>query len=228
MESTQAQTVAFRDLGRLEWDAAMAEQERVADALARGDGPETVLFVEHEPVYTHGLRFRPENFRDDFAAARDTYKGIPVRGAWRGGELTYHGPGQLAVYPIVRLPRGGGSLHRLVRAYQDVILAVAAELGVEAFPKDDAIGVWAERGKIASIGVGLRRGITRNGFAINVEVDRRAFEPIVPCGRPGDRVASLNDFLSERISVDDVRRLVEKHLIRAGDIMPSIAEDEPI
>lgn len=218
-------TIAFRNLGRLGWDAAEAEQERIAGTLARGDGRETVLFVEHEPVYTYGLRFRAENFRQDFDPARDAYQGLPVRRAWRGGELTYHGPGQLVVYPILRVPRGGRALHRLVRAYQDIVIAVAAEWDVEAFAVPDAVGVWTERGKLASIGIGLRRGITRNGFAINVAVDRRAFEPIVPCGRAGDRIANLNDFLPSRISVDDVRRLVEKHFIRVGDALPSRAED---
>ena len=224
MTSRVGSTLEFRNLRRLDWDAAAAEQERVAAAIETGRGPDTVLFVEHEPVYTLGLRLRPENFRGPYDPAHGSFQGVPVRRAWRGGELTFHGPGQLVVYPILRLPRGAGALHRLVCAYQDIVIAVAADLGIAAFARDDAIGVWTDRGKVASIGVGLRRGLTRNGFAINVAVDRAYFEPIVPCGRPDDRVANFADFLPSRISVDDVRPLVEKHFIRAGDVVSASPE----
>jgi len=251
-------TIEFLNLGRLDWDAARDEQERVAEDIAHGDAGDTVLFVEHDPVYTCGLRFRRENFRLPHDASQSLYCGLPVRRAFRGGELTYHGPGQLVVYPILRLPRGGHHLRRLVSFYQDVILAVLQELGIAAFTRPDAIGVWTDRGKIASIGVGLRRGVTRNGFCLNVAVDPAAFEPIVPCGR-AEPMANINDFLWQkgtpaaspvlsnaareevsgfvadprwqntdqsageaasvplpRISVDEVRALVEKHFIRLG------------
>jgi lipoate-protein ligase B len=207
----ETQTLEFRNLGRMDWDAAMREQERVAEARARDECPDTVLFVEHEPVYTRGLRFRRENFRHDFDPAQSSYCGIPVRRAFRGGELTYHGPGQLVVYPVLQLPRGGRQLRRLVEFYQKVIVAVLDELGIAGFTRPDAVGVWTDRGKIASIGVGLRRSVTRNGFAINVAADPRAFEPIVPCGR-SEPVANISDF-GFRISIDDVRALVEKQFI---------------
>ncbi|MCX8036192.1 MAG: lipoyl(octanoyl) transferase LipB [Candidatus Sumerlaeia bacterium] len=229
-------SLVFRNLGRLDWDSACREQERTAGAIARGAGGDTVLFVEHEPVYTRGLRFRAENFRLPFDAAGSMYCGIPVRRAWRGGELTYHGPGQLVVYPILRLPRGGPCLHRLVAFYQEVIIAALAELGIGAFGRREAVGVWTVRGKIASIGVGLRRGVTRNGFAVNVAVDKRAFEPIVPCGRE-EPLANVVDFVDgmdrmdrvdgrgRRISIDVVRGLVEKHFIRLAETeLPRIKE----
>lgn len=252
----ETQTIEFRNLGLLDWDAAAREQERIADARARGECPDTVLFVEHEPVYTCGLRFRPENFRLSYDPSQPTYCGIPVRRAYRGGELTYHGPGQLVVYPILRLPHGGQHLRRLIDFYQTLIIEVLGELGIAAFTCPDAIGVWTDRGKIASIGVGLRRGVTRNGFAINVATDPRAFEPILACGR-SEPMANINDFhleyggltppcfraevgsgmlevgkskavsshrtpknkaassrrSPERISIDEVRALVEKHFI---------------
>jgi lipoyl(octanoyl) transferase len=210
-----SEAIAFRHLGRLDWDAAALEQERAAEAVLRGVGPETVLFVEHEPVYTRGIRLNAAGFRHGYDGAGAMYCGVPVRRAFRGGDVTYHGPGQLVVYPILRLPRGAG-LGRLVELYQAIIRSALAELAIESFPREDAVGVWTGRGKIASIGVGLRRGVTRNGFAINVEVDPRAFELIVPCGRPADRVANVNDYLRARISVDELASLVEKHFIHAG------------
>lgn len=220
--------IEFRNLGRLDWDAAACEQERIADARARGECPNTVLFVEHEPVYTCGLRFRQENFRSGYDPSQAAYCGIPVRRAFRGGELTYHGPGQLVVYPILRLARGGPSLRCLVAFYQTTIIEVLAEFGVAAFARPDAIGVWTERGKIASIGVGLRRGVTRNGFAINVEVDPRPFEPIVACGRAEDRVANLNDILAATISVDELRVVVEKQFPHArGGALPHVEGSSP-
>ena len=221
-------TIKFRNLGRMDWDAAMREQERVAAARARDESSDTVLFVEHEPVYTWGRRFRRENFRSGYDPSQPTYCGIPVRRAFRGGELTYHGPGQLVVYPILRLPHGGHHLRRLIDFYQTVVIEVLSELGIAAFSRPDAIGVWTDRGKIASIGVGLWRGVTQNGFAVNVETDRRAFEPIVPCGRANDKIANINDFFDMRISVDDVRALVEKHFIRLGKAgLPPTEERSP-
>jgi lipoyl(octanoyl) transferase len=244
MAILQDQTLEFCNLGRLDWDAAAREQERVAEALTRGECPATVLFVEHEPVYTYGLRFRRENFRLRFDPAQSSYCGVPVRRAFRGGELTHHGPGQLVVYPILRLARGGHTLRRLIELYQDIVIEVLRELRIAGFARPDAVGVWTERGKIASIGIGLRRGVTRNGFAINVSVDSKAFEPIVPCGRP-EPIATINDFVAarqsaiqnpksaihnpksaiKRISVDDVRALVEKHFIRLGTAFLPRRED---
>ena len=223
MPTSLIQEIAFRNLGQLDWDAAACEQERVADARARGECPNTILFVEHEPVYTYGQRFRPENFRLGFDRSKPTYCSVPVRRAFRGGELTYHGPGQLVVYPILRLARGGPGLRSLIAFYQAIIVEVLAELGVAAFGRPDTIGVWTDRGKIASIGVGLRGGVTRSGFAINVEVDPRAFDPIVACGRPEDRVANLNDTVGTRISVDGLRDVVEKHFTQAGGgVLPNV------
>ncbi len=234
--SLAVRPIVFRNLGRLGWDAACCEQERAAEAIAGGAGNDTVLFVEHEPVYTLGLRFRAENFRRRFDLAGSTYCGIPVRRAWRGGELTYHGPGQLVVYPILWLPRGGPSLHGLVAFYQEVVIAALGELGIASFCRREAVGVWTARGKIASIGVGLRHGVTRNGFAVNVAVNKRAFEPIVPCGRE-EPVANAADFMDGidrvdgaderggRISIDVVRGLIEKHFIRLAETqLPRIKE----
>ena len=240
MAILQEQAFEFRNLGRLDWDAAAVEQERFAEAVGRGRCPATVLFVEHEPVYTCGLRFRRENFRRPFDPNEGAYCGVPVRRAFRGGEVTYHGPGQLVVYPILPLGRGGRQLRRLVERYQEIIVAVLGELRIAAFGRPDAIGVWTDRGKIASIGVGLRRGVTRNGFAVNVSVDARAFRAIVPCGR-SEPIANINDFFTDppsairnpqsaikRISVDDVRALVEKQFIRLGTaLLPRREEISP-
>jgi len=216
----------FVNLGRLDWDAAAREQERRAEARLRGLAPDTVLFVEHEPVYTFGLRFRPESFRHGHDPDHPTYCGVPARRVFRGGDATYHGPGQLVVYPILRLDRAGPSLARLVRGYQAVVGGVLDELGIAWTTRPDAVGVWTDRGKIASIGLGLRRGVTRNGFTLNVAVDPRPFDRIVPCGRPGDRVANITDFPGQRISVDECRALVEKHFILArADGAGSLVEE---
>jgi len=213
-----------RNLGRLDWDSAARIQEETARALARGVGRETLLFVEHEPVYTYGLRFRPRDFLRARNNVGDTYCGVPVRRAWRGGGVTYHGPGQLVVYPILRLRRGGPGLRQLVAFYRETVIAVLSHLGIEAWGLPDAVGVWTARGKIASIGVGLKHGITRNGFAVNVEVDRSAFEAIVPCERRGEAVANVNDHLGRRISVDEMRCLVEKEFIRSWGTVFAPAE----
>ena len=211
------QPIQFRRLGRMDWERAREEQERTAEAILRGEISATVLFVEHDPVYTHGVRFQPENFLHGYDPATGLYRGAPVRRAWRGGDVTYHGPGQLVVYPILRLERGGSSLRSVVDLYLRIVLESLASLGIEGRTLLDAVGVWTDRGKIASVGIGLRRGVTQNGFAVNVSVNPGAFEPIVACGRREDSIANVNDFIDPGISVDDMAGRIRKVFVQATE-----------
>jgi lipoyl(octanoyl) transferase len=181
--------LAICELGTVEYRAALALQERARDERAAGRLPDVLLLLEHPPVYTRGRRSDPS----ELPMGEEWYlaQGIDVVDSDRGGRVTYHGPGQLVGYPIVRVD----DVVAYVRTLERAILAALAEAGVPARTRTDEggdfTGVWVEDRKIASIGVHVARGVTTHGFAINVENDLQPFEWIVPCGLEGVRMTSV-------------------------------------
>ena len=176
-----------RQLGVVEYREALALQERLRGELQRGEGEEVLLLLEHPPVYTLGRRSEP----GDLAMGRDWYlsQGIDVVETDRGGKLTYHGPGQLVGYPIMRVT----DVIAYVRALERAMIAALATEGIDARCREgkDFTGVWVEDRKIASIGVHVQRGVTTHGFAVNVDNDLQPFEWVVPCGLPEVRMTSV-------------------------------------
>lgn len=197
------------DLGRLEYDAALALQEAARDAVAEGKVPDLLLYVEHPPVYTLGRGAAQEHLllSPEVLAAR----GAIVRRVSRGGDVTYHGPGQLVGYPILNLERYGRDLHRYVRALEAALIGALAEFGVKAVRVPGLTGVWVGQEKIAAIGVAVRRWVTYHGFALNVAVDLDRFRAIVPCGIRDRGVTSLDRFLPAP-PMAAVRDAVTRHL----------------
>ncbi|MCW5891552.1 MAG: lipoyl(octanoyl) transferase LipB [bacterium] len=170
--------------GRVPYAAALAWQERlVAERLAGGD--DVLLLLEHPPVYTLG-RGADARFLGA-AAAADT----PVVRVGRGGQVTYHGPGQLVGYPILALRRHRLDVHWYVRTLEQVLIDALADFGIAAARRPGLTGVWVEDRKIGSIGVALRRWVTWHGFALNVGPDLGGFVSIVPCGITGVRMTSV-------------------------------------
>ena len=176
-------------LGVVDYREALSLQERVREARQADELPDVLLTLEHPPVYTRGRRSVPGElpFGDDWYAKR----GIDVVDTGRGGKVTYHGPGQLVGYPIVRVDDVVEYVHTLENA---LVAALACE-GVAARSRPHEghrfTGVWVDDRKIASIGVHLSRGVSMHGFAVNVENDLQPFEWIVPCGLDGVRMTSL-------------------------------------
>jgi lipoyl(octanoyl) transferase len=170
-------------LGRVEYREAHALQERVRAARQDDAIPDTLLLLEHPPVYTRGRRTGPGEL--------PTGLGIDVVDVDRGGKLTYHGPGQLIGYPIMRTD----DVLAFVRTMERAIVAALAAAGVEAHTRTaegpDFTGVWLGDEKIASIGVHVSRGVTTHGFAVNVDADLTPFEWIVPCGLADVRMTNL-------------------------------------
>jgi lipoyl(octanoyl) transferase len=163
-----------------------ALQERLRAAVRAGEGPETLLFCEHDPVITLGRSARPENV---LASAPElARRGVAVERASRGGDVTYHGPGQLVGYPVVRL-RGGVVDH--VTAMARAIAGVVAELGVTAAFRREVPGLWTNDEKLCAFGVHIRDRVAIHGFALNVTTELPAFDLIVPCGLAGARTTSL-------------------------------------
>jgi lipoate-protein ligase B len=172
-------------LGQVPYADAVALQHRVRDARQAGDIPDTLLLLEHPPVYTRGRRTQPA----DLPMGEDWYRmqGIEVQDADRGGRVTYHGPGQLVGYPIMRVHDVPAYVHALEAA---MIQALADE-GVEAGAPEGLTGVWARQAKIGSIGVHVSRGVTTHGFAVNVDNDLQPFQWVVACGGEGAQCTSL-------------------------------------
>ncbi len=200
--SADARPLRIERLGRVEYAAALDLQERrVAEKLA-GAASDTLLLLEHDPVYTLGRGARTE----DLCGAPERL-GVPVHRVGRGGGVTFHGPGQLVAYPIMSLARHGRDVHRYVRRLEDVLIAVCAGLGVAARRREGLVGVWVEDRKIASIGVGIRRWVTFHGIALNVSTDLTYFEAIVPCAMPAVRVTSLRQEMAAAPSLAAVENL---------------------
>jgi lipoate-protein ligase B len=178
-------------LGRVHHDETSALQERLRTEIARGVCPETVLLCEHHPVVTLGRRAQPDHLL--ISAEEFARRGIDLRPASRGGEATYHGPGQLVAYPVVRLRRG---VLAHVQAMAAAVIDVLETFGVAGHWRRDRPGVWVGEAKICAVGIHVRGGIAIHGLAFNVTLPPDAFAPIVPCGQPGAQVASLHSLLA--------------------------------
>ncbi len=185
-------------------------QRRVHAEVVSGTAPDTVLLLEHTPVYTAGRRTEP------FERPLD---GTPVVDVDRGGKITWHGPGQLVGYPIVRLPSPMAVVDH-VRRIESMLMDVCAELGVETMRVTGRSGVWLAadaRGperKIAAIGIRVTEGVTMHGFALNCDNDLAWFDRIVPCGITDASVTTLSKELGRDVAVAEALPVVERHLER--------------
>jgi len=199
------------------YETAWAEQRVVLDGVVAGSRPDTVLLLEHPPTYTAGKRTRPEDRPSD---------GTPVVDVDRGGQITWHGPGQLVGYPIVRLAEPIDVVEH-VRRLEALLMDVCTELGVATMRVEGRSGVWIaadaplvgtrpER-KVAAIGVRVSRGVTMHGFALNCDCDLSWFDRIVPCGITDAGVTSLTAELGRTVTVLDVLPLVEARLVDGLD-----------
>ncbi len=193
----------IRDLGVIDFHDAFALQEETAAAVAAGTAEETLLILEHPPVYTMGSGGKEENILDPSVTA------VRVN---RGGDATFHGPGQLVGYPIINLAMRGRDLHRYLRFLEELIIRVAADFRVAALRVTGRTGVWCgsppSPAKLASIGVGVRRWVTMHGFALNVMNDTAPFRLINPCGITDCPITSLAGESGEKISMDSLKQMV--------------------
>jgi lipoyl(octanoyl) transferase len=200
-----------RWLGRVPFAEALALQEDlVAQKIADPAAPDTLLLLEHEPVYTIGRTPDRSSLRDPAALPH------PLIVTGRGGQATYHGPGQLIGYPILDLRPRGQDLHRHLRALEDLLIALCAHFGVAGTRREGLTGVWVGEKKIASIGIGVRRWISLHGFALNVGGDLTPYHAITPCGIASVEMTSLERETGRVISVEaaaaTAARLARKHL----------------
>lgn len=189
-------------LGVLDYQAAHDLQRRLHAQVVAGELPDLLLLLEHPHVYTLGRRGK----QSDVLASSDMLKLLNAEThiTDRGGETTYHGPGQLVGYPIVNLRRWGGGVRDYVETLERTLVVALAEYGIHAHTEGKPTGVWVDDAKIAAIGVRVSRHVTMHGVALNVSPDLSYFDHIVPCGMPGVQVTSMARELERKVAVFDV------------------------
>jgi lipoyl(octanoyl) transferase len=198
-------------LGRVPYLAAWELQRSIAQAVAEGAQPDSLLLLEHPAVFTIGRRGDGSTllWSEEECARRR------VELVWtdRGGDATYHGPGQLVGYPIVKLARLGTDILRYIRGLETSLIGYLGALGIEAEPGGPGLtGVWSAGAKVAAIGVKFSRGVTSHGFALNLTTDLDTFNTgIVPCGLVGKRATSVADLGGPRLQVEDAARGYPEH-----------------
>ena len=209
LESPSNASIALSRHGLVEYQKAWEVQRTIHQEVADGIRPNTLLLLEHPSVYTAGRR------TDDAERPTD---GTPVIDVDRGGRITWHGPGQLVGYPIVKLLKPT-ELVGFVREIEAALINVCSDLGITAVRVEGRSGVWIQdqKGdrKIAAIGIRVAKGVTMHGFALNVNPDLSAFRSIVPCGITDADVTSLEIELGRPITVDEVAPLVERYIFES-------------
>lgn len=187
-----------RWLGRIDYASALIKQEK----LVENHSQNTLLLLEHEPVYTIGRTPDQTSLRSDSLPH-------PVIVTNRGGQATYHGPGQLVGYPIIDLNPLRRDLHCYLRVLEELLISALETYGIKATRREGLTGVWVEDRKIASIGVGVRKWITMHGFALNVGSDLTGFQSITPCGIAGVQMTSLSLELKREVTVEEFADICE-------------------
>lgn len=190
----------------------MLERQRVRrDAVARGDAPNTLFVLQHTPVITLGRKAKTEHVLHSAARLREM--GVERVETGRGGDVTYHGPGQLVAYPILNLAAWRRSVNWYLRALEEVLIGVLRDYGLGGERVPGFTGVWVEGGKVAAIGIGVHQWVTFHGIALNVHPNMDHFGLIIPCGIAGKPVASMEGLLGKAPSMSSVMDAFERRFL---------------
>ncbi len=209
-------TCLVEQLGLVDYENGLRlQRERVA-ARKASVIPDTLLLLEHPHVYTLGRNAKKDNIL--LSVEQLTMRGVQVFEIDRGGDVTYHGPGQLVGYPILDLTQHRRDIAWYMRSLEEVLIAVARDYGIEAGRLAGAPGVWVGNYKLAAMGVHISRWVTSHGFAFNVNTDLRYFDWIVPCGLRDKGVTSLQELLGVPVAMDGVKEKVIQHLGRVFEL----------
>lgn len=198
------------DLGTAEYTDVLSLQRSLVESIICGQSPGVVLIVEHYPVFTLGQRGGRENLKVPSKFLEESK--IPVIQAERGGNITYHGPGQLVVYPVADLKKAGLSVTGYVEGLEEVMIRTAADWSITASRNSAGRGVWAGDAKLGSVGIRVRKSVAFHGLALNVSVSMLPFEWINPCGIEGVRMTSMVKETGQNISMSEVRQSMMKNL----------------
>jgi lipoyl(octanoyl) transferase len=195
------------ELHLIEYAQCLEIQKRIVRRKILEGGPDVLLILEHPLTVTLGVRGKASDLL--IPPEELSRRGVALHRSDRGGEATFHGPGQLVCYPIVDLKSLGLSARRYVQGLEETIINTLANFNVKGFSQPKKVGVWTSAtDKIASIGVRIQRRITSHGFSLNVDLEMNPCELIVSCGMPDARMVSLNQLVSQPVTVDSVRQAV--------------------
>ncbi len=201
------------DPGRMNYDSALSLQQELMERKRRGEETDYLILVEHDPVVTIGRKGNAADLR--VSPERLAELGIELRTTTRGGATTYHGPGQLVVYPILDLRRQGRDVHLYLRRLESCLIRTLSRKGIEAGTREGRTGVWIGEEKIASIGIAVRSWISYHGFAVNIGEDTAGFDSIFPCGMPDCTMTSVSRRIGETITLREF----------ADDLLPEFAQE---
>jgi lipoate-protein ligase B len=187
---------------RIQYSRALDLQMRICESKKRGFAKDVLLLLEHPPTITLGRSGDPKHLLVDKKELSS--RGVDFWSVDRGGDITYHGPGQLVGYPILALQAGERDVHNYMRNLEESLIRLLAEYGIEGLREKKHTGVWTREGKIGAMGVHISRWITRHGFALNVNTDLSYYNLIVPCGIVGRGVSSMKILLSRQVEMSEV------------------------
>jgi len=210
---TELKACAVVWCGSVPYSQALGLQMRICELKKRGYTRDVLLLLEHPPVITLGRSADRKNLLADENRLKE--KGIDLQETDRGGDITFHGPGQLVGYPIMALGAGERDVRNYMRCLEESLIRLLLEFGIESTRSSGYTGVWTESGKIAAMGVHISRWITRHGFALNVSTDLSFFDLIVPCGISDRGVTSMQKLLTHGLSVQSV---AEKYIREFGSV----------
>ncbi len=211
MSVLHTQTISIQNLGLVNYEVAWEKQREIQAGVAAGEIPNTLLLLEHPPVFTAGRRTSESDRPID---------GTPVINVDRGGKITWHGPGQIVGYPIVKL-KNGNDVVGFVREIEIALINTCQEFGVNAERYCERTGVWIRDAKgdrkLAAIGIRVAKGVTMHGFALNVNPDLSWFKKIVPCGIPDVEITSLSVELRRNIAIVEILESLTRNITSALD-----------
>ena len=197
------------DLGLVSFgEAYSVQKEALASVKLRKEG-ESIIFAQHYPVFTIGRLGKRENI---LANAQElNSRGIDIINTDRGGDITFHGPGQIVVYPILDLTKRSKDMHKFLRGLEEVVILTLSGYSVNSFRIKDRTGCWTDKGKIASIGVAASGWVTYHGFALNANVDLSYFDMINPCGFKDINMTSMREALGSEVDLDQLQKRLIYH-----------------
>ena len=196
------------DLGRCSYKKSLEQQVEIHSKVFNKQLNDSIIFVEHEHVYTLGKNADQNNVLSNYP------KDVEIYNVNRGGDVTYHGPGQIVGYPIINIKNLNMSIGRYVHTLEEVLIDMLKVFDISAQRRDQLIGVWIGDEKIGAIGVRVQNGVTKHGFALNVNTDLLYFDGIIPCGIDNCKVTSMEQLLSKAIDLKLVKKMIIEEFIK--------------
>lgn len=196
------------DLGQCSYKISLEHQDNIHSRVSDQKITDSIIFVEHEHVYTLGKNADQNNILSDYP------KDVEIHNIDRGGDVTYHGPGQLVGYPIINIKNLNMSIGRYVHTLEKILINTLAMFDIKSKRRDKLIGVWVGEEKIAAIGVRVKNGITKHGFALNVNTDLSYYDGIIPCGIDNCKVTSMKQLLQKNIELKLVIDIIIKEFAK--------------